>query len=77
MENHINDFRVDKKLTYKELAEIVNLNPSSVYFHCSGKRSISAESALLYEKNLGIPRHKLRPDLWPEPVNTPSKDYSG
>lgn len=32
--------------------------------HYNGKRPVSAEYALKYEKLLGIPRYELRPDLW-------------
>lgn len=35
--------------------------------HYRGERKISANHALIYEKNLGIPRYELRPDLWDAP----------
>lgn len=35
--------------------------------HVHGRREVSAEAALRYENALGIPRWKLRPDLWEPP----------
>lgn len=32
--------------------------------HYTGERTVSAEYALVYEAQLGIPRYELRPDLW-------------
>jgi hypothetical protein len=37
--------------------------------HYYGERKISGESAIRYEKELGIPRETLRPDLWGEAHN--------
>lgn len=36
----------------------------TIWKHCEGMRSISAEMALRYETTLKIPRSELRPDLW-------------
>jgi DNA-binding transcriptional regulator YdaS (Cro superfamily) len=33
----------------------------------SGGRKISIASAITIEEKLGIPRHELRPDIWPPP----------
>lgn len=38
----------------------------TIWKHCEGMRSISAEMALRYEQTLKIPKSELRPDLWPE-----------
>lgn len=35
--------------------------------HVHGRREVSPEAALRYEDKLGIPRWKLRPDLWEAP----------
>jgi DNA-binding transcriptional regulator YdaS (Cro superfamily) len=34
-----------------------------------GDRPISVGSAQLIEQHLGIPKHELRPDVWPPPPN--------
>lgn len=41
--------------------------------HWHGQRTISAESAVMYEEVLGIPRSELRPDLWPWPKEEPDE----
>jgi DNA-binding transcriptional regulator YdaS (Cro superfamily) len=33
----------------------------------TGGRKVSIQSALLIEQKLAIPRHELRPDIWPPP----------
>ena len=45
----------------------------TLYKQYRGERNIGVQSALLYERLLGIPRHELRPDLWPPAFpNTPT-----
>lgn len=46
-------------------ADLCGMSNVTVYRHISGERSISAEAAVKYEAGLGVPRHALRPDLWP------------
>lgn len=45
-------------------ARAMGLPYERFYSHFTGIRNISAESAILYERVLGIPRYELRPDLW-------------
>lgn len=45
----------------------------SVYRQYRGQRRPSGEFALLYEELLGIPREKIRPDLWP-PEPAPARE---
>lgn len=40
----------------------------TIYSHYRGSRNLSADAAIAYEELLGIPRHELRPDLWPPPA---------
>ena len=42
------------------------ISRQTVWFHWHGKRKVSCDSALIYERALGIPRSELRPDLWPQ-----------
>lgn len=53
-------------MTYRDLAHACGGERSlyAVYRHCKSEH-IPAESAMVYAKNLGIPRSELRPDLWP------------
>ena len=48
--------------------------------HYSGERAVSAEYAVKYEAQLGIPRYELRPDLWSPAMFrflAPSQDAAG
>ena len=66
MENIIETYRQRLHLTYAQMAEIGAFSSRSVVFlHCTGKRSISPESAIKYAKAFGIPLSDMRPDLWP------------
>jgi DNA-binding transcriptional regulator YdaS (Cro superfamily) len=42
----------------------------AVNFWRSGGRKVSINSAIAIEEKLGIPRHELRPDIWPPPQST-------
>lgn len=66
MKNALEAFRRDRKMTYRDLAHACGGERSlyAVYRHCKSEH-IPAESAMVYAKNLGIPRSELRPDLWP------------
>lgn len=44
----------------------------SVYRQYRGQRKPSAEFALMYERVLGIPCWKIRPDIWRTPPATPT-----
>lgn len=63
--NALQIYRLQKGMTYQELAKLSGMSSkSSVFHHCLGKRKISAESAMKYHKALNIPLSQLRPDLW-------------
>lgn len=66
MKNALEQYRTEHELSYKDLALAAGVSSRGVvYGHCQGKRGISAEMAVRYSENLHIPRHELRPDLWP------------
>lgn len=66
MKNIIEEYRLRRGMTFGEMARAAGfLSRSSVYQHCSGARSISAESAVKYSRAFGIPLSDIRPDLWP------------
>ena len=65
MKNVLENFRRTHGLTFRALANMCGERSlNAVYRHCRGEK-ISAESAVLYAKTLGIPRSEIRPDLWP------------
>ena len=55
------------------VAENTGFKYSTVYRHALDQKRISAESAMVYHRVLGIPLHELRPDLWP-PADNEKKD---
>ena len=54
----------------------------NIYKQYKGERGVGPNSALLYERILGIPRSELRPDLWPPdaltatPTTPPEPEHS-
>lgn len=52
------------------VAQLVGFSPSTVCRHVRDERIISAESAAIYHRELGIPLSDLRPDLFPLPSPT-------
>lgn len=52
-------------LSINEVHKKYGIPYDRIWSHCTGRRSISPEMALEYEKLLNIPRSELRPDLWP------------
>lgn len=71
MKNIIDAYRKAHGLTYEKMAVLAGFTSRSVVFlHCSGQRSISAESAIKYFRAFGISLSALRPDLWPPQGDT-------
>lgn len=64
-------------LNKADLARLIGVNKSSVTLW--GLRRVPAERVLEIEKATGVPRHELRPDLYPSPTPTPAAplDRSG
>jgi DNA-binding transcriptional regulator YdaS (Cro superfamily) len=66
MKNIIEEYRLERGMTFGEMALAAGFRSrSSVFQHCSGARTISAESAMKYFRAFGIPLSEIRPDLWP------------
>ncbi len=61
----------DRNVSVAEAAKKTGMAYLSVRRHVLGERQISAESAIAYEKAVGIPRHLLRPDLFQPPEDPP------
>lgn len=51
-------------VSISEAAKLTGLSYLSVRRHVRGERAVSADSAIKYEKGLGINRAALRPDLF-------------
>ena len=61
----LNRLLEEKGLRLSDLARKLGVNKSSVTLW--GLRRIPAERVLEIEKFTGIPRHELRPDIYPAP----------
>lgn len=68
--NALEAYRRKNNLTFEALVVKAENDKTSVWRHCRAAK-IPAEAALVYERNLGIPRHVMRPDLWDAPTPQP------
>lgn len=57
----------ERGLTPSKAAKVTGMPSVTIASHYYGARKISPESAIKYEKLLGIPRWETRPDLWSKP----------
>ncbi len=60
--------------TQVALARILGLTQPAVSKRLKAKRPVSAEEAVLLERELGIPRHESRPDLFTPDLTAPPAD---
>lgn len=51
-------------ISINDAAKMSGIRYDTIWGHCQGRRSVSAEMALRYESTLQIPRWEIRPDLW-------------
>ena len=49
------------------LAEKINVTQQAISALVKRGARVSAEMAISIERETGVPRHELRPDLWPAP----------
>lgn len=71
MENILEQYRKQKKLTFAAIGRDCGLTTTAVLRHCKGERKIGGEAALRYHVNLGIPLRELRPELFEQPNMMP------
>lgn len=64
--NAIRKFRKDRNLTQDEAAKLLCVTKATVSRYESGERKIAPERVIEFERLTGIPRHELRPDLYPQ-----------
>lgn len=62
--NPLRAYRKTHNLSRKDVADRLGLTPGMIGHIEVGRRGISAERAIQIEKELGIPRILLRPDLF-------------
>lgn len=66
MNTTLEDYRMARGMTFRQMAACCGFkSATTVWQHCCGVRRVSPESAVKYQKSLGIPLSELRPDLWP------------
>lgn len=59
----------------KPLAERIGTTQSQVWYWLQrSKRGVPAEFVLPIERETGVPRNELRPDLWPEMAGAASEE---
>ena len=64
MANIIKQYRREHRLSRAEFAQQAQCSVSFVGHLERGIRTLSPEKAMEWEKRLGIPREKLRDDIW-------------
>ncbi|MDP1702606.1 MAG: helix-turn-helix transcriptional regulator [Aestuariivirga sp.] len=57
-------YRKDHRLTQERLAELIGSTKASICRYEKDKRVISVDRAKVVNDKIGIPLHKLRPDVW-------------
>ena len=62
--NRLQKYLIENGVTPAFVAGITGFAPSTVTRHVRGERKVSPESALVYERELGIPAAELRPDIF-------------
>lgn len=64
MEHPIREYREKEGLSQEDLAEKIGVSRQMIGFIESGDRRIAAEDVADWERKTGIPRAKLRPDIF-------------
>ncbi len=71
--NALEKYRIDRCLTYDELALELSKSKASVWRHCLAD-AIPGDAAMEYNKRLGIPLESLRPDIYGDKQPEQKKD---
>jgi predicted transcriptional regulator len=62
-------YRIERGLSCAELAKALDIAETTLRSYENGHRAVSAESAVEFENRIGVPRWKLRDDLWDAPAD--------
>jgi DNA-binding XRE family transcriptional regulator len=73
MKNAIRTYREGLALSQIEMAKKIGVSAGFMHDLEKGRRKMSPQRALELEIDAGIPRHVLRPDIWP-PLQSPVGD---
>jgi DNA-binding XRE family transcriptional regulator len=65
MKNAIKTYREGLALSQIEMAKKIGVSAGFMHDLEKGRRKVSPQRALKLEIDVGIPRHVLRPDIWP------------
>ena len=76
-ENPLDAYMRAAGLLNRDMAVALGLAPELVRRMRCGMRPIHPNEARLIEEKFGIPRHRLRPDIWDPPPEKPSRGKSG
>lgn len=68
MENPIKTYRERKQLSRKDLAKILDVSRQLISHIENGRRQITPENAVKWEKLIGLSRQEMRPDMFDVPV---------
>lgn len=63
-EHPLRQYRRKHALNCDELGKKVGLAGSTIRSYENGNREVDADTAVMFERKLCIPRSKIRPDLW-------------
>jgi transcriptional regulator with XRE-family HTH domain len=75
--NPLREFRVREQLSQEDLAALLGVSQSAITHYECGRRKISAELAIEFERRTGarLRREIMRPDLFgPPPAECPCQD---
>lgn len=64
----LREYREEKGISQEELADKLGVSRQAVGLIETGERRVTADNAVEWEKRIGIPREKLRPDLFGKAV---------
>jgi transcriptional regulator with XRE-family HTH domain len=60
----LREYRLERDISCAELAKTLGMAETTLRSYENGNRIISAETAIEIEAAIGIPRSRLRSDLW-------------
>jgi transcriptional regulator with XRE-family HTH domain len=62
---------VEYGVSHTDLMEALKVTPKAVRNWRDGSRQPTPDNARLIESKFGIPKHRIRPDIWDDPAPAP------